>query len=586
MSNDTMKNLGIFQRIFILYGVVMLLAILFVEVYITTALRDAHIATLRDNLAVQASLIADRLPFHSDLPLDSACKQLKDKTGARITVIAPDGRVLGDSDSPSSGMDNHAHRQEIQQALLNNTGMAIRYSDTIKYDFLYVARKIVVDGVPVGIVRLSVPLRDIDRSINIIRIKILTIVISILLATGLFSLWQIEHIRRLTGRIRDFSRSLARGELGRKLFFERAGEFDEIAESLSTMSRELQKSRAASDEEKYRLNMILRNIPDALFIVDVQGVIILSSLAARKLFGETALQGRRFIEVFRNSEFLTLIEKVQKQRTAGVAEVRIDSPLEQYCVVQVSPLSYNETDLSGYIAIFHDITQLKKLELTGKDFVANISHEIKTPITVIQGFAETLLEDALEDTEHVHKFLRTIKANSERINSLVDDLMTISKLELGVITVQKTAVDLEDVGRQIVEMLRDKAEAKNLTITMELLPAPVMIEADRNRLIQILTNLVENAIKFTEKGGVAFGTAQENGLTYFYVEDTGIGIAQKHLPRLGERFYRVDPGRSWNMGGTGLGLAIVKHLVKAHGWDLQIESVPGKGTKVKVLVKS
>ncbi len=586
MSNDAIKNRGIFQRIFIIYGGVMLLAILFIEVYITTALRENHIATLRDNLAVQASLIADRLSFHSLSPLDDTCKQLKNKTGARVTVIALDGRVLGDSDSPSMDMDNHAHRQEIQQALLNNRGMAIRFSDTTRYDFLYVAQKITVGGEPAGFVRLSVPLRDIDRSINIIRIKVLTVGISILLATGLFSLWQIEYIRRLTSRIRDFSRSLARGELGKKLFLERAGEFDEIAESLNTMSLELQKSVAESDEEKYRLNMILRNIPDALFIIDAQGVIVLSSLAARKLFGETALQGRRFIEVFRNSEFLTLMEEVQKKRAAGVAEIRIDSPLEQYCVVQVSPLSYNETDLSGYIAIFHDITKLKKFEQTRKDFVANISHEIKTPITVIQGFAETLLEGALEDTEHVHKFLRTIKANSERINSLVDDLMTISKLELGVISVQKTPVDLEDVGGQIMEMLQEKADAKNLTLRMELLPVPVSIEADRNRLIQILINLVENAIKFTDKGGVTFGTVQENGLTCLYVEDTGIGIAKKHLSRLGERFYRVDPGRSRNMGGTGLGLAIVKHLVKAHGWDLQIESVPGKGTKVKVLVKS
>jgi two-component system phosphate regulon sensor histidine kinase PhoR len=585
MSNDAMKNRGIFQRIFILYAVVMLLAVLFVEVYITAAIREDHIATLRDNLAVQAALIADRISFHSISPLDGACKQLKDKTGARITVIALDGTVLGDSDTPSPDMDNHAHRQEIQQALLNNRGMAIRFSDTIRYDLLYMAQKITVNGEPVGFVRLSVPLRDIDRSINIIRIKILTVVISILLATGLFSLWQIEYIRRLTRQIRDFSRSLARGELGKKLFIERAGEFDEISESLNTMSLELQKSIAASDEEKYRLNMILRNIPDALFIIDAHGVIILSSLAARKLFGEMALQGRRFIEVFRNSEFLTLMEDVQKQRATGVAEVRIDSPLEQYCVVQVSPLSYNETDLSGYIAIFHDITQLKKLEQTRKDFVANISHEIKTPITVIQGFADTLLEGAVDDAKHAHKFLKTIKANSERINSLVDDLMTISKLELGVITVNKTPVDLMDVGGQIMEMLQDKAEEKNLIIKMEMLPVPMTIKADRDRLIQILTNLVENAIKFTEKGGVTFGTAQENGLTYLYVEDTGIGIAQKHLPRLGERFYRVDPGRSRNRGGTGLGLAIVKHLVKAHGWDLQIESSLGKGTKVKVLVK-
>jgi two-component system, OmpR family, phosphate regulon sensor histidine kinase PhoR len=585
MSHDAMKNRGIFQRIFILYAVVMLLAILVVELYITAAMREYHIARLRDNLAVQAALIADHVSFHASSPLDNVCKQLKEKTGARITVIGLDGRVLGDSDTPSPDMDNHAHRQEIQQALLNNSGMAVRFSDTIRYDFLYVARKIAVNGEPVGFVRLSVPLRDIDRSINIITMKVLTIVISILLATGLISLWQIDHIRRLTRQIRDFSRSLAHGELGKKLFIEHAGEYDEIAESLNTMSAELQKNIAASEEEKYRLNMILRNIPDALFIIDVHGVIILSSLAARKLFGETALQGRRFIEVFRNSEFLTLMEDVQKQRATGVAEVKIDSPLEQYCVVQVSPLSYNEAGLSGYIAIFHDITRLKKLEQTRKDFVANISHEIKTPITVIQGFAETLLEGALDDTDHARKFLKTIRSNSERINSLVDDLMTISKLELGVISITKTPVDLEDVGGQIMEMLQDKAKEKNLTIKMELLPVPKTIEADRDRLIQILTNLVENAIKFTEQGGVTFGNAQENGLTYLYVEDTGIGIAQKYLPRLGERFYRVDPGRSRNMGGTGLGLAIVKHLVKAHGWDLQIESSLGKGTKIKVLVK-
>jgi two-component system, OmpR family, phosphate regulon sensor histidine kinase PhoR len=562
----------------------MLLAILFVEVYFTAAIREAHIATLRDNLGVQAALIADRLSFHASSPLDEACKQLKNKTGARVTIIALSGRVLGDSDTPSPDMDNHAHRQEIQQALLNTTGMAIRFSDTIRYDLLYVARKSLVNGEPAGFVRLSVPLRDIDRAVNGIRIKILTVVISILLATGLFSFWQIEHIRRLTGRIRDFSRSLARGELGKKLFIEHAGEFKEIAESLNTMSLELQKSIAASDEEKYRLNTILRNIPDALFIIDAHGVIMLSSLAAGKLFGEMTLQGRRFIEVIRNSEFLTLMEQVQKQRAIGVAEIRIDSPLERYCVVQVSPLFSSETGQSGSIAIFHDITKLKKLEQTRKDFVANISHELKTPITVIQGFAETLLEGALDDTQHARKFLKTIKANSERINSLVDDLMTISKFELGVMTVQKTTVALAEVGEQVMELLRDKAEEKNLFLRMELLPIPKTVEADRDRLIQILTNLIENAIKFTDKGGVTFGSRQENGSTCLYVEDTGIGIAQKHLPRLGERFYRVDPGRSRGLGGTGLGLAIVKHLVKAHGWDLQIESSPGKGTKVKVLL--
>jgi two-component system phosphate regulon sensor histidine kinase PhoR len=584
MSNNTKKNRDIFRRIFILYAIIMVLAVLFTELYITDTVRDGHIKGLRDNLAVEAALIADGVSFKTASPLDDLSKRFKGKTGSRVTIIAPDGRVLGDSDTDSTRMDNHAHRQEIQQASLSGTGMAVRFSDTLKYNFLYVAIKVERGAGPEGFIRLSIPLKDVDASINLLRFKILSVVLSVLLAAGVFALWQIERIRRLTGQIRDFSRSIARGELGRKLFLDRAGEFDEIAESLNTMSVELKNSIAAHEEERNRLNMILRSIPDALFIADAHGVILLSSLAARKLFGEVALRGKPFIEVVRSREFLSLVEEVRKQQTAGITELRIDSPLEQYCVVQVSPLFYNERELSGFVAVFHDITQLKKLEQTRKDFVANISHEIKTPITAIQGFADTLLEGALDDREHAVKFLQTIKANSERINSLVDDLMTISKLELGVIKVEKSSVDIQDVAEHVLTVLRDKAAAKNLTIKARVLPEPRTIEADRDRLIQILTNLVDNAIKFTETGGVTFGDAQENGTIYLFVEDTGIGIPQKHLPRLGERFYRVDPGRSRNMGGTGLGLAIVKHLVKAHGWDIKIESTHGKGTKVKIFL--
>ncbi len=584
MSNNNIKTKGIFRRIFILYAIIMVLAVLVTELYITNTVRENHIKNLGDNLAVEVALIADDISFRTSSPLDDLCRQLKQKMDSRVTVIALDGRVLGDSDTDSTHMDNHAHRQEIQQASLNGIGMAIRFSDTLKYNFLYVVKKIMKGSQPEGFIRLSVPLREIDRSINVLRIKILSVVLSILLAAGMFSLWQIERIRRLTGQIRDFSRSIAQGELGGKLFFDRAGEFNEIAESLNTMSVELKNGIAAHEEERHRLNVILRSIPDALFIIDAHGVILLSSLAARKLFGEIAIQGKPFIEVMRNSEFLSLMENVQKQQAAGITEIRIDSPLEQYCVVQVSPLFYDEREPSGFIAVFHDITQLKKLEQTRTDFVANISHEIKTPITAIQGFADTLLEGALDDREHAVKFLQTIKSNSERINGLVDDLMIISKIELGVIRVEKSSVDMQEVAEHVLTLLRGKAAEKNLTIKAQILPEPRTIEADRDRLIQVLTNLVDNAIKFTETGGVSFGNTQENGKVYLFVEDTGIGIPQKHLPRLGERFYRVDPGRSRNMGGTGLGLAIVKHLVKAHDWDMRFESTPGKGTKVKIFV--
>jgi two-component system phosphate regulon sensor histidine kinase PhoR len=355
---------------------------------------------------------------------------------------------------------------------------------------------------------------------------------------------------------------------------------------------------AATEEERNRLAVILSSIPDALLISDAGGVIRIASAASRKFFGDVPLPGKQFVEVVRDREFLSLLDGVRQDHMPGVAEFTLEHPEERHCVARVSPLSYREGEVSGFIAIFHDITQLKKLEQVRKDFVANISHEIKTPITAIGGFADTLLEGALDDREHARKFVETIKANSRRINSLVDDLMTISKLELGVIKVEKSAIAFEDAADAALTMLQVKAQEKNITLKTAVPHDLGTIQADRDRLVQILTNLVDNAIKFTPEGGsvqvgirpVSEPAAIQSAIGIpqpafeITVEDTGIGIPEKHLSRLGERFYRVDTARSRNMGGTGLGLAIVKHLVKAHGWDMQIESAVGKGTKVRIFI--
>jgi two-component system phosphate regulon sensor histidine kinase PhoR len=243
---------------------------------------------------------------------------------------------------------------------------------------------------------------------------------------------------------------------------------------------------------------------------------------------------------------------------------------------------YNERDLAGFVVVLHDITRLEKLEQVRKDFVANISHEIKTPITAIKGFADTLLEGAIDDRENAARFIETIRQNSERINNLVDDLLTLSKIELGVIAINKTQVDIRDTLDQVVSILDEKAREKTLTLETIVHADITETAADKDRLIQIFTNLVDNAIKFTESGGVTIGSGLEDGRPILFVRDTGIGVPQKHLSRLGERFYRVDTARSRKVGGTGLGLAIVKHLVKAHGWEIQIDSLPGKGTSVKI----
>ncbi len=573
-----------FKRIFILYGVIFLLAVLITELYVTEEIRTNTISGLRSNLSIQASLISRNIPFQSTAQIDGLCSQFKDMTHARVTVIAANGRVIGDSDHDSSGMDNHSNRVEVQQAMLAGSGMAIRKSDTLNEDLLYVAQEIIQGGKRQGYIRLSVPLKDVDSAVNLLRIRILLVVGIVLSTTGLLPLWHMDRIRKLTTQIRDFSSALAGGNFGKQLFIGHAGEFDDIADSLNTMSAELIKNAAASDEEKRRINMVLRSIPDALLIIDANGVILLSSQAAIKLFGDITLQGRRYIEVVRNKEFLSLMDTVRKEQTAGSIEIRIDSSREQYFVVQVSPLFYGECGLSGTVAVFHDITRLWKLEQTRKDFVANVSHEIKTPITVIRGFAETLLDGALDDKSRAVQFLESIRSNSERINGLVDDLLTISKIELGVIRVEKSLVNVKELMEQVIAALSKKAADKGLAFNLSIAPNAHQIEADRDRLLQILINLADNAVKFTETGSVTLGTSVEDNLAYLFVKDTGIGVPGKHLSRLGERFYRVDPGRSRNMGGTGLGLAIVKHLVKAHGWDMRIESTPGKGTKVKIFV--
>ncbi len=572
----------IFGRFFLLYALIILVTGLFSELSITAAVRSTYLNDLRKSLFSQAALISDIVSFDAPSSLDGFCRQFKEQTGYRVTVISLDGRVLGDSDKDSSTMENHRGRPEIKESLVNGSGMSMRHSDTLHDELLYVAIRVMRSGKPVGFIRLSMQLRTVDAAVNSLRIKIFGAVAAILLATGLFSIGQMERIRRLTRQIVTFSRSLAGGAVGNKLYLERAGEFDEIAESLNAMSVELQNSIAVNEEERKRLTVILRSIPDVLMILDSQGIVQLSSSASRSYFGDAPLRGKQVFEVIRNPLFLSLMDEARRNLTAGVGELRLDYPEERFFSARVSPLSYKASELSGFVVILHDITQLKRLEQTRKDFVANISHEIKTPITSIKGFADTLLEGALHDAEHAERFLTIIKSNSERINSLVDDLMTISKIELGVAKIEKAPVAVPDAVEQVMTLLQAKAAEKNLFLKKDIPDQELTVAADRDKLIQVLTNLVDNAIKFTEKGGIMISAGKDNGKPYIVVEDTGIGILEKHLPRLGERFYRVDTARSRKMGGTGLGLAIVKHIVKAHGWDMQIESVPEKGTKVKI----
>ncbi len=574
----------IFRRIFLYYALILVFSGIFVEFYVTRVVRENSIKTIRNNLSIHARLIAPRVPFGSSQNMDAFCSQLKKEVQARVTVISPEGVVLGDSDRDSALMDNHLSRPEIQQSLVNDTGWSIRRSNTLKEDLLYTAINVITNGSTKGFVRLAVPLTEIDRSITMIRIEIIIAVILIIIATELIMIAQTGRLRRFVRQIIDFSRSLANGSLDERLRLEGAAEFEEIAENLNTMSIQLKKNIDQRDEEANRLNVILKSVPDALLIISNTGVIELANDSAKEFFADGQMQGKAFSEVVRSPEFFSLIDEVRNRHISGIAEMRIDYPMERYCTVRVSPLFYKIGELSGFVVIFHDTTHMKKLEQQRKDFVANVSHEIKTPVTAIKGFAETLLDGALKDREHAVNFLHTIKTHSERLNRLVEDLLTISRIELGVIKIEKTDAKIAEIFDYVIETLQNKADEKGLFLRKALKDDDAIIIADRDRVIQILLNLVDNAIKFTKSGGVEIGFSQQKETHYLFVKDTGIGISSKYIPRLGERFFRVDPSRSRELGGTGLGLAIVKHQVKAHGWEMKIVSDAGTGTLVKIMV--
>ena len=282
-------NIRIFRRIFIIYAVIVLLAGLITEIYITSAVRGNYISNLKQQLEEKTGLLSNDVSF-TEGNLDSFCKKIKEEIHARVTIILNDGRVIGDSDHDAATMENHANRIEVQQAADLGTGMTIRYSDTLKYDFLYVARKVTHGGVDEGFIRLAVPLQDIDRSVNLLRAKIILVVMILLLITWGVSVWQTDHLRRLLRQITDFSRSLSRGDIDKRLFLQEAGEFSEIADNLTSMSVTLRGVMSQTEEERNRLNVILRSVPDALLIIDAKGMVTLSSSSVKEVFPESSLE--------------------------------------------------------------------------------------------------------------------------------------------------------------------------------------------------------------------------------------------------------------------------------------------------------
>lgn len=359
--------------------------------------------------------------------------------------------------------------------------------------------------------------------------------------------------------------------------------------NLSLKVQDLKISKPSHDFSEVKspqnFETILKSITDGLLIIDPKGYIMLANQSFKDILKiDESPEGKPVIEVVRNIDLINLISSSMSKKQNITDEITVKKAGENiYLLAKAIPVIDTEGRISFLIILLHDITRLKYLENVRKDFVANVSHELKTPVTAIKGYAETLLDGAIDDKENAKKFVEIIKNQADRLNTLVEDLLTLSRIEFGDIKIEKENIFLDEVVSSVFQILNDKAQKKGILLQKEI-PPETVIYADKHRMLQIMINLVDNAIKFTEKGFVKVKFLKENSKGVIIVEDTGIGIPKEHIHRIGERFYRVDKARSRQLGGTGLGLAIVKHLILAHSWQLKIESEVDKGTKVKIII--
>ncbi len=339
----------------------------------------------------------------------------------------------------------------------------------------------------------------------------------------------------------------------------------------------------------------LKNLPDGIVLLDNNDVVRFVNPAFEALFNvkSSQLKGRGLNEVIRVPELTELIEIIRTDRS--LKKEAFVEPIDKHLRIKAIPFFGNsitedkadspvDREYTGAMIVFRDITEGKRTDETRRDFVANVSHELKTPITAIRGFTETLLDGAIEDRNDALRFLNTIKSHTERMDRLIGDLIKLSRIEFGAMPLEKRPLPLEPLIDDVFKGFETLCNGKGISLAKDMQKGCTEIEADPHRLIQILTNLIDNAVKFTDSGHVTVKTEKQGSGYIISVEDTGIGIPKRHLLRLGERFFRVDPSRSRELGGTGLGLAIVKHLVKAHGWEMKIESEEGKGTAVRILM--
>ena len=581
-----MRRKRLWWRLFISYLWVPVVVLLSIGWYGSEVVWRLYADHLNNDLEARAQLCSkpiDELLKHGQATeVDGLCKELGRSSGTRITVILPSGEVIGDSNAMPHDMDNHGSRPEIRDAFKGKDGRSQRYSSTVLEDRIYVAVPLMHGNSPIAVVRTSLPLTALTRTLGIVRNRIIIAALIGILLHAIITLVISRRMSHPLEEIKAGAEHFAAGDLGHRLQVMDCVEIGTLAETMNRMAEQLDERIQTVLRQQNEREAMLSSMEEGVLAINNEGVILSLNKACATLLGEepAGLQGRSVYEVVRKADLLKFIESALASPSPVEDEIQIRGPQDRWVSAHGTVLDDSQRGKIGVLIVLHDVTRLRHLEDVRRDFVANVSHELRTPITSIKGFLETLVDGALEDKENALRFLQIMLRQVNRLDAIITDLLMLSRIERGSEEqrIELASESIRGVLRAAIEMCEKKATSKVVKIEL-ICPEDLTAEINAALLEQAVVNLLDNAIKYSNSEAIieVRASCKELGLV-IEVQDHGCGIETQHLPRLFERFYRVDKARSRELGGTGLGLAIVRHIALAHRGSVSVESTVGVGS--------
>ncbi|KGA97848.1 alkaline phosphatase [Alkalihalobacillus alcalophilus ATCC 27647 = CGMCC 1.3604] len=577
-------------RLMISVMLTILLVLAGLGVAIGQLFKEFHLDYTTERLENDAKLVAFLIEENSllDDNIQEFTNNVSHELDVRVTIILSDGEVIGESSTDPELMENHLERPEIIELLTGESGKQIRYSTTVENELLYMAVPVMEGSEKVGIVRLGLPTSDI-HAMNRNMWTFLIISFSLAAVVIFLVIYRItSQMIRPIESVTDVANELAKGNFKARTVEGNQDEIGQLTKSVNVLASNLEHITNRHQLQKERMETLIENMGSGLILINMRGDISLINKTCRDIFQENTdkWDHKLYHDVIGHKEIIQLIQSVFMTEEKIRKQITFEKHLEiKHYDVHGAPVISHKGSFKGIALVMHDITELKKLEQVRKDFVANVSHELKTPVTSIKGFSETLLDGAMHDEAYREKFLHIIWKESERLQGLIHDLLELSKIEQHFFQLNWSKLNMAVAVEEAVTLLKEKALDKSIQLEMHL-EGHFEMEGDFERIKQIAINLISNAITYTPaEGKIDVYLKGYDDFVEWKVEDTGIGISEQECPRIFERFYRVDRARSRNSGGTGLGLAIVKHLVEAHHAQIEVESELGKGTTFSMKFK-